>query len=81
MNDMFIESNSWHDIWEAKGNMPGTKEDIRKFEGYENSSAQFAYIAQRISETLELHPNDKLLEVGCAAGALSQYLTMENYPE
>jgi ubiquinone/menaquinone biosynthesis C-methylase UbiE len=71
---MYIQSDSWKEIWEAKGLMPGTKENIREYEGWENAKAGFEEIAGKIAEALDLKPTDKVLEVGCAAGALSEYL-------
>jgi SAM-dependent methyltransferase len=71
---MFIESDSWKEIWEAKGAMLGTKENIREYDGWENSTASFEDIACKIGAALDIRHSDRVLEVGCAAGALSEFL-------
>jgi SAM-dependent methyltransferase len=71
---MYIKSNCWKEIWEAKGRMPGSKNEIRQYNGWENATASFEEVAAKISHALELKASDTVLEVGCAAGALSEYL-------
>lgn len=67
-------SGTWQEIWEKKGEMPGTKADIRIYDGWEKSTTTVKEIAERIVAVLDIKPADRVLEVGCGAGALSEYM-------
>ena len=67
-------SGTWKEIWTQKGAMEGTKEDIRVFDGWEKSTADMKETADRIMEILDIKPTDRVLEVGCGAGGLAQYM-------
>lgn len=67
-------SGTWQEIWEKKGEMPGTKADIRIYDGWEKSTATVQEIAEKIVRVLDIKSADRVLEVGCGAGALSEYL-------
>ena len=70
-------SGTWKEIWTQKGAMEGTKEDIRVFDGWEKSTADMKETADRIMEILDIKPTDRVLEVGCGAGGLAQYMDCE----
>lgn len=68
---------TWKEIWTQKGAMEGTRDDIRIYDGWEKSNADMAKTAQKIAKILDLKPTDKVLEVGCGAGGLAQYMDCE----
>ena len=68
---------TWKEIWTQKGAMEGTRDDIRVYDGWEKSTADMRETAQRIINLLEIKPTDKVLEVGCGAGGLAQYMNCE----
>lgn len=68
---------TWKEIWTQKGAMEGTRDDIRVYDGWEKSTADMWETAQRIINLLEIKPTDKVLEVGCGAGGLAQYMDCE----
>ena len=68
---------TWKEIWTQKGAMKGTRDDIRVYDGWEKSTADMRETAQRIINLLEIKPTDKVLEVGCGAGGLAQYMNCE----
>lgn len=70
-------SGTWKEIWEQKGNMEGTIDDLYVYNGWEKSKADIQTIANRISSELNICPGDRVLEVGCGAGALAQYMNCE----
>ena len=65
------------EIWTQIGAMKGTRDDIRVYDGWEKSTADMRETAQRIINLLEIKPTDKVLEVGCGAGGLAQYMNCE----
>lgn len=68
---------TWKEIWTQKGAMEGTRDDIRIYDGWEKSTADMQETAHRIMELLNIKPTDKVLEVGCGAGGLAQYMDCE----
>ncbi len=70
-------TGTWKEIWTKKGAMEGTREDIRIYDGWEKSSADMKTIADRICLELDIKDTDKVLEIGCGAGGLAQYMTCE----
>lgn len=67
-------AGTWKEIWTQKGLMEGTKEDIRVYDGWEKSTADMGETAARISSVLKIEKNDSVLEVGCGAGGLAQFM-------
>lgn len=67
-------NGTWKEIWTQKGLEKGTKEDIRIFDGWEKSTTDLEYIAYKIKNILQIKPDDKVLEIGCGAGGLAQYM-------
>lgn len=70
-------SGTWKEIWTQKGAMPGTKEDIRIYDGWEKSTADMKETAEKITRLLDIKTTDRVLEVGCGAGGVAQYLDCE----
>ncbi len=62
----------WKEVWERKGNEKTT--DLKQIDGYEHTSANLEEIAQNIKETMKIQPTDRVLEIGCGAGALARFL-------
>jgi ubiquinone/menaquinone biosynthesis C-methylase UbiE len=62
----------WREVWIRKGSSPSR--DLKELDGFEATTIDPCAAAARISETLELAPTDTLLEVGCGAGMIAQYL-------
>jgi SAM-dependent methyltransferase len=71
---MVGHSGTWREIWEQKGSAAGTEANILVYDGWEKSQTPVDEVARRISDILDIHPNDRVLEVGCGAGAISKYL-------
>ncbi len=67
-------SGTWKEIWTQKGLMQGTKDDIRIYDGWEKSTTDMRHIAGRIKECLGITKDTKVLEAGCGAGGLTQYM-------
>lgn len=72
-------SGTWKEIWTQKGEMEGTIDDLYVYDGWEKSKADIQTTADRISQELNIRPEDKVLEVGCGAGALAQYMNCQYY--
>lgn len=62
----------WHEIWERKGNHP--TDDLKELDGFEHTTIDPESVAHAISAQLDVCQDDRLLEVGCGAGLLAQYL-------
>lgn len=65
----------WKEVWDRKGNEAIT--DIRTLDGFENTSADLEKIAENIIRVMDIKPTDKVLEVGCGAGGMAQYLNCD----
>lgn len=68
------EEETWKQIWTRKGRAEGGIEDLLAFDGYERTQVDMKEVAAEISRRLDIQKEDKVLEVGCGAGALAQYL-------
>lgn len=64
--------DDWREVWERKGN--SDTGNLRWLNGYEATQADGRKIAQAIMEALKITPNHKVLEVGCGAGYLAQFV-------
>ena len=62
----------WKEVWDRKGSENST--DIRTIDGFESTSADLEKIAGNITKVMDIKPTDKVLEVGCGAGGVAQYL-------
>ena len=65
----------WHAVWTRKGLSLTT--DLREVDGYEETAADLPSVASHVAACLDLQPSDRLLEVGCGAGALTPYLNCD----
>lgn len=68
---------TWKQIWTRKGTASGTVEDLLAFNGYEATKVDMEEVTRQITRRLDIQKKDKVLEVGCGAGALAQYLDCE----
>ncbi|MEH7120601.1 methyltransferase domain-containing protein [Neobacillus vireti] len=68
---------TWKDIWTRKGKAAGSKDDLLAYDGYEATQINMEEVAAQIVKALDIKPTDKVLEVGCGAGALAKYLDCE----
>jgi len=62
----------WFQVWERKGREP--IRDLRTLDGFENTVIDARAVAGQIAALLDFRPGDSVLEVGCGAGMLAQYL-------
>ncbi|WP_346898350.1 class I SAM-dependent methyltransferase [Clostridium sp. UBA7503] len=65
---------TWKQIWLRKGMAEGSIEDMLAFDGYEKTKIDMKQVAMSIIKELDIKKDDRVLEVGCGAGALAQYL-------
>lgn len=65
----------WKEVWDRKGST--NTEDIRTIDGFEDTTADLEKIAANITRVLKIEPSDKVLEIGCGAGGVAQYLNCD----
>lgn len=65
---------TWKQIWTRKGTVSGGSTDLLAYDGYEATQVDMAEVARQIVKQLDIKKEDTVLEVGCGAGALAQYL-------
>lgn len=65
---------SWKQIWIRKGNAGKEVTDLLAYDGYEATQVDMKAVAAEITARLDIKSTDRVLEVGCGAGALAQYL-------
>ncbi|MEH2081153.1 MAG: class I SAM-dependent methyltransferase [Nostoc sp.] len=68
-------SLNWHDVWERKRHLDTV--DLKELNGYEETTIDPKMVANQITKILEIKPTNKILEVGCGAGMLAQYLNCD----
>lgn len=68
------KQETWRQIWYRKGKESGGLDDILKYNGYEKTQIDMKEVAACITRELNIKTTDTVLEVGCGAGALAQYL-------
>lgn len=71
------QTETWKQIWTRKGTAKGVLNDLLAYDGYEATQVNMEEVARQIIRYLEIQKTDKVLEVGCGAGALAQYLDCE----
>uniref|UniRef100_UPI000AEDEB18 class I SAM-dependent methyltransferase n=1 Tax=Clostridium sp. NkU-1 TaxID=1095009 RepID=UPI000AEDEB18 len=74
MNTQNASRETWQQIWTRKGRADGSVTDLLAYDGYEATKVDMEEVARQIIKRLDIHKNDRVLEVGCGAGALAQYL-------
>ncbi len=67
-----MEEFDWHKVWERKGLL--ATDDLGVLDGYEYTEITPEEVAQRITKILDIKKEDRILEVGCGAGAVAAYL-------
>ncbi len=72
MNAQETANETWKQIWVRKGKADGN--DLLSFDGYEATQVDMEEVAKQITKRLDIKKGDKVLEVGCGAGAIAQYL-------
>lgn len=63
---------NWKHIWEKKGSLKTN--DLKELDGFESTQINPKTIAEKIAKILDIKKTDKVLEVGCGAGMIAQYL-------
>lgn len=74
MNAQETTQETWKQIWTRKGLKEGSVTDLLAYDGYEATKVDMEEVAYQITKRLDIQKDDKVLEVGCGAGALAQYL-------
>lgn len=74
MNDNFVY---WKNVWTRKSN--SSTQDLKVLDGFESLNISEQEISRNIATYLKLQPADKVLEVGCGAGMISQFLECDYY--
>lgn len=77
MNKQEKTTETWQQIWTRKGNADVSTTDLLAYDGYEATQVDMEEVARQITARLNIKKEDKVLEVGCGAGALAQYLTSD----
>lgn len=67
-------SGSWKEIWTQKGALVGTREDALEMGGWNHTETSAKEIVDRLISFMDINPSDKILEIGCGAGGMAQYL-------
>lgn len=67
-----MAKDTWEQIWLRKGESDSN--NLRELNGYEKTSVDHAELGRIISEALQIQPGNRVLEVGCGAGALAKGL-------
>lgn len=62
----------WKNIWIKKGKLSSF--DLKLLNGFEKTTVDPSYVATEITKVLEIKKDTKVLEVGCGAGMLAQFL-------
>ena len=74
MSNQETTLETWKQIWTRKGLADSSVTDLLAYDGYEATKVDMEEVARQIASRLDIRKNDKVLEVGCGAGALAQYL-------
>lgn len=74
MNAQETTQETWKQIWTRKGRADISVTDLLAYDGYEATKVDMEEVARQITRRLDIQKTDKVLEVGCGAGALAQYL-------
>jgi len=63
----------WEDVWDKKGKLEG--DNLVIIDGYDNTGVTPEQMSKLIIKDMNIKSTDKVLEVGCGAGGLGQYLS------
>lgn len=63
----------WKEVWERKGK--DNTNDLTVLDGYDHTVASLEQIANNIKMKLKIREEDSVLEVGCGAGGMAQFMT------
>ncbi|WP_367566646.1 class I SAM-dependent methyltransferase [Lacrimispora sp.] len=74
MSNQETTLETWKQIWTRKGLADSSVTDLLAYDGYEATKVDMKEVACQIANRLDIRKTDKVLEVGCGAGALAQYL-------
>ena len=64
--------DNWQEIWEKLGRQE--TDDLAQLNGYGHCNANHKEMTTTIIEALQIGPEERVLEVGCGAGALARYI-------
>lgn len=67
-------SGTWKEIWIQKGAMVGSKDDALEVGGWTHTQTSAEEIVNRLADFMSIKPEEKVLEIGCGAGGMAQYL-------
>ncbi len=70
-----MSSFNWLEVWERKGAQE--TEDLSVLNGYEYTDISPEEVARRITKMLDIKKEDRVLEVGCGAGAVAEFLNCD----
>ncbi len=65
---------TWQEIWTKKGAVASTKEDSLELGGWNKTQTSAESIVNKMVEFMDIKPSDRVLEIGCGAGGMAQYL-------
>ena len=69
---MSCSQHIWKEIWLRKGRQDTV--NLKELDGFEKTSIDMHAVGKYIRDNLKISINDKVLEVGCGAGFLAQYV-------
>lgn len=67
-------SGTWKEIWTQKGAMVGSKDDALEIGGWNHTQTSAKAIVKQLSNFMSIKNSDRILEIGCGAGGMAQYL-------
>ncbi len=62
----------WKKVWSKKGKLES--QDLKLLNGYEKTSINPEKVSKNISKALGINKDTRVLEVGCGAGMIAQFL-------
>src|SRR3989338_4009117 len=67
--------DDWREIWERLCRQE--TDDLAKLNGYGHCNANHREMVTTIMSALQIKPGERVLEVGCGAGALARYIASQ----
>jgi ubiquinone/menaquinone biosynthesis C-methylase UbiE len=71
------QCQTWSDVWEKKG--AENTDDLKLLNGYEQTDIDAERLVSHINEVLGISPIHSILDVGCGAGYVAQFITNNDY--